>query len=635
MYYSKRKCQCPNAETDQRICRGKREKWTFQVGYTGTYKNKIDWITGLVKGEGLDGSTEIKLVADDISLVTGKRLTEIEQIEAFDLRDYNVVTVPKNQGICGCNWAFVAASLAETAILIEDKSLNKNLDLSEQFVLDCSEAGDSGKGSLVNALSFLKKEYLPKEENFRAYDKEKKQCSDPISQNSEFYKIGDFKRIWGDIDPKKLNERIAHIKYALYRYGSVAGTIIVNDEFKQYAGGVFNYNGGYSTNSAIHLIQIIGWDNDKKAWLIKNSWGTDWGEEGFAWVNYEFLDVGASSICVFNKEDIGITGDAIIVENKEDKDDIAIDDKNGNGDGSTIDGKGDDVPGDDRGNGNVGGDEKGDNIGSTDDKKGNGDGSTIDGKGDDIPGDDRGNGGGDDNTKVTIPDPPTISTSIHAIDAAIYHNGHSYFFSANMYSRFTGTKINQGYPREIKEGWKGLPDSFQEGIDAALLYPPTGQIYFFKDHEYVRFTPGSNTMDWEEGRDELVENEETNHQAGKGFVVDAKYPQDLPGGWKGLPEDFTSGIDAAIYTNGLTYFFRGNKYVRFRGTSIDSGYETPKTLPGGWKMDATFYENIGAAFYFPDFKKSYFFKENKYLRLSTYQMDKKPTNLPGGWEGLK
>ncbi|MFH6604664.1 C1 family peptidase [Maribacter algicola] len=600
------------------------------------YELKTDWITGHVKGKGLEGSPEIKLVADDISLVTGKRLTEIEQLRSFDLREHQVVTIPKNQGICGCNWAFVATSLAETAILIEDKSSNKDLDLSEQFVLDCSEAGDSGKGSIVQALGFLKTAYLPKEENYRDYDREKKQCTDPVNQNSEFYKIGGFKRVWGDYDADKISEMVIHIKYALYRYGAVSSTIIVNDEFKKYAGGVFNYNGGYSPSSALHLIQIIGWDNAKKAWLIKNSWGTDWGEEGFAWVNYEFLNIGASSICIFNKEDIGITGDIVITGDNEDKNGIgSTDNKKGNGDGSTIDGKVDDGTGDGRGKGDESGDDIDDDIRKTDDKKGNGGGSTIDGKGDDGTGDDRGNGNDEDKTKVTIPDPPTKKGSEHIIDAAIYHNGHSYFFSGNRYSRFTGTKIDKGYPREINKGWKGLPNHFQEGIDAALFYPPTGQIYFFKGHEYVRFTPQSNTMDWEENREELAENQETNSQSGKGYVVDAKYPLDLPGGWKGLPADFASGIDAAIYTNGFTYFFKGNKYVRFRGTTIDDGYETPKTLPGGWKMDDTFHENIGASFYYPDSEKNYFFKGNRYLRLKTYQMDKAPTDLPGGWKGLE
>jgi cathepsin L len=40
---------------------------------------------------------------------------------------------------------------------------------------------------------------------------------------------------------------------------------------------------------------LIGWDNKKQAWLIKNSWGEDWGEKGYAWVLYGSNRIGAWS----------------------------------------------------------------------------------------------------------------------------------------------------------------------------------------------------------------------------------------------------------------------------------------------------------------------------------------------------
>lgn len=343
--------------------RGKSEKWTFQVGYTGTYDKKLGWITGLVMGEGLDGPSELKLEVDKPSLFTGKRLTELENLKRFDLREFGVITVPKDQGVCGCNWAFVATSLAETALLIEDKTLDKHIDLSEQYVLDCSDAGDGGKGSITKALDFLKGAYLPKEDNFRAYQKGKKQCTDPVNKNSEFYKIGDFKRVWGFADSQKISEMILHVKYAIYRYGAVSGTISTNDEFRYYAGGVYNYGYGDLETSATHHIQFVGWDDDKHAWLIKNSWGTDWGEEGFAWVDYETLNIGASTICVFNKEELDVTNDAIVPG--------INDDKGGDGGGGSVIGGNDKIQpvdgDDDRGNGdeNGNGDEDEDDINKT------------------------------------------------------------------------------------------------------------------------------------------------------------------------------------------------------------------------------------------------------------------------------
>ena len=52
--------------------------------------------------------------------------------------------------------------------------------------------------------------------------------------------------------------------------------------FWLYGGGVFNEE--HNKNGS-HLLLIIGWDNEKGAWLVKNSYGTDWGESGFGWIN--------------------------------------------------------------------------------------------------------------------------------------------------------------------------------------------------------------------------------------------------------------------------------------------------------------------------------------------------------------
>ncbi|MEM7186832.1 MAG: serine hydrolase [Bacteroidota bacterium] len=200
-----------------------------------------------------------------------------------------------------------------------------------------------------------------------------------------------------------------------------------------------------------------------------------------------------------------------------------------------------------------------------------------------------------------------VSAQANAVDAAVYANGHSYLFQGDHYFRFTNFNLDEGYPRKINWGWKGLTTSFKNGIDAALYYPATEKIYFFKGNEYVRIT---------------------------GNRVDPGYPKTLPGGWLGLPESFQSGIDAAIFEDGHTYFFKGKQYVRFTGFSLDDQY--PSQLPGGWKISGMFHDNIDAAFNLRDKNKNYLFKGTAYERLIKFKSEVNyPKSLPGGWTGLK
>ena len=107
------------------------------------------------------------------------------------------------------------------------------------------------------------------------------------------------------------------------------------------------------------------------------------------------------------------------------------------------------------------------------------------------------------------------------IDAALDTTtaGKIYFFKGSHYSRFTDARVDSGYPVLMPGGWRGLPPSWSSGIDAAVAFAPTTKIYLFKGNQYVRLT---------------------------GTQVDPGYPLRLPGGWRGLPTSWHSGIDAAL-----------------------------------------------------------------------------------------
>jgi cathepsin L len=45
-------------------------------------------------------------------------------------------------------------------------------------------------------------------------------------------------------------------------------------------------------------VVIVGWDDNRKAWKIKNSWGTSWGEKGYGWVAYGHYRIGTGTAWV-------------------------------------------------------------------------------------------------------------------------------------------------------------------------------------------------------------------------------------------------------------------------------------------------------------------------------------------------
>ncbi len=113
------------------------------------------------------------------------------------------------------------------------------------------------------------------------------------------------------------------------------------------------------------------------------------------------------------------------------------------------------------------------------------------------------------------------------VDAAVFANDRTYLFSSIGYFRLKNGIVEKGYPK-LMNRWKGLPDVFLQGIDAALYNPKNKKLYFFKGRQYVRLS---------------------------GRTVEKGYPAPIAKHWTGLPKKFHGNIDAAIYRKGHAYFF--------------------------------------------------------------------------------
>ncbi len=85
--------------------------------------------------------------------------------------------------------------------------------------------------------------------------------------------------------------RVDTIKRALRANHVVVFGMTVDQDYMNYTGGVVAMPRSARLNAGGHCQVIVGFDENKKCWIVRNSWGAGWGENGYAFVPYVYLDV--------------------------------------------------------------------------------------------------------------------------------------------------------------------------------------------------------------------------------------------------------------------------------------------------------------------------------------------------------
>ena len=249
---------------------GVQKKWTFQVGVTSVAHLNIKDITGgiLPDGNAVPSGGNDSNVAPPMGGSVGNA-----NATTFDLRTLGVITPIRSQNNCGSCWAFGALASVETAHVLKNKVNPAAMDLSEQQVLNCSGAGTCKGGQMSKVLDYLKGTNAATEAAY-AYTANDRACAAPALSP---YKVQN----WGWVGSNASMATQQEIKNALVNYAAVSTWIWVNHSYLYYVGGVLNDNTRNPDEGGGHFVQIIGWDDNLHAWLVKNSWGTSWGEGGF------------------------------------------------------------------------------------------------------------------------------------------------------------------------------------------------------------------------------------------------------------------------------------------------------------------------------------------------------------------
>nr|WUR10827.1 viral cathepsin [Calliteara abietis nucleopolyhedrovirus] len=185
----------------------------------------------------------------------------------FDWRHQNKVTSVKNQGACGACWAFATLASIESQLAIRDNSL---IDLSEQQLIDCDVVDMGCDGGLLHtAFEQIMQQGGVKHEHEYPYVAVNTACK--LTDSNFAAKIKGCYRyiVVREEKLKDLLRAVGPIPMAIDAGG------IVN-----YFRGVINYCENYGLNHAVLLVGY-GVENGVPFWTFKNTWGSDWGENGF------------------------------------------------------------------------------------------------------------------------------------------------------------------------------------------------------------------------------------------------------------------------------------------------------------------------------------------------------------------
>lgn len=203
---------------------------------------------------------------------------------AFNWKDLGLMTSVKNQGSCGSCWAFATLGALEGMIRTQVSS-GLNPDLSEQWLVDCDPGGTCNGG--WESFDFIQNEGGAILEDCYSYTATDQTCQSS-NCNIEFSEIID--------NYFSVANNVEDIKDAIFNNGPVFTVVKAGiSSFYSYPSNGNVYTNDYSGTAVDHGVVICGWDDSKGqdgAWLIKNSWGANWGLDGYMWIEYGANNVG-------------------------------------------------------------------------------------------------------------------------------------------------------------------------------------------------------------------------------------------------------------------------------------------------------------------------------------------------------
>jgi len=196
---------------------------------------------------------------------------------SVDWRTEGVVTGVKNQGQCGGCWSFSATGSIEGQWALAGNTLT---GLSEQNLLDCSTNGGNdgcNGGLMTDAFTYvINNDGIDTEASYPYQAEGPLRCR--YEADDKGATISSFKNIPSGSE--------AALESAAATIGPISVAIDASlNSFQNYRSGIY-YEARCSSSNLDHGVLVVGYgtENGQDYWIVKNSWGTTWGIQGYIWM---------------------------------------------------------------------------------------------------------------------------------------------------------------------------------------------------------------------------------------------------------------------------------------------------------------------------------------------------------------
>ena len=244
-------------ETVQRLqLEGIEKGWTFTVGKTPMLGQPID--LGFKREPGWEKKAKWTGPAKRLALPAH-----------WDWRDKGVVGPIRDQAkpvYCGSCWAHGTTAAFESAIAIKTGTVPQ---LSPQQLVSCQPSYGTCEGGDF-AFGFYSQIGANHETDF-PYVAQDVACNEQAAQHEKAAS-------WGYVGEENREPTTDELKQAIYTYGPIAVTVSSSESWESYTGGIYNACDSQDIN---HIVALVGWDDADQTWIVKNSHGTGFGEQGY------------------------------------------------------------------------------------------------------------------------------------------------------------------------------------------------------------------------------------------------------------------------------------------------------------------------------------------------------------------